>query len=79
MGICGANCALTAQDIYAKKLRKVHLTILDEETCKKAATVEEDQFYQKQVFNQRKELCSGFLRTVNLSLVSYKKEEEKAG
>ena len=54
---------------------KVHLTILDDENCKKMARVEEDNFYGKQAFNAKKELCSGFLRTVNLSVVSYEKKK----
>ena len=69
-GFCHKSCQ--EKDIFGnERLKKVRLTILNEKICKIMASMEEDNFHSKQVFNKRNELCTGFLKNINLTVVNF--------
>ena len=65
--------------IFASQLKKVQLTILDDNICKDIARVEEDNLGHKTVYNTEKEICAGFLQNVNTTKIFYQKEKDKKG
>lgn len=78
-GFCHENCDMPSDTIFASQLKKVQLTILDDKICKDLARVKEDNLGHKTVYNTEKEICAGFLQTVNTTKIVYKKEKDKKG
>ena len=56
---------------YMHSLKKVQLTILDDELCKEIGNAEADSLGNEQVVNVRKELCGAFVNEMNVTFVNY--------
>ena len=63
-------------------MKKVRLTVLSDEMCKKFGVVKEKEDEKKEkarvlVVNTRKELCGAFLHKINTTFVNYTTEIPK--
>ena len=69
-GFCHQACDSKYQ-IFSNKLKKVRLTTLADDLCKRLGTVEADNLGNQFAVNTRKELCGAFVNKMNLTFVNY--------
>ena len=69
-GFCHQACDKN-YNIWVHELKKVRLTTLSDELCKKTGDADKDNLGVQVVVNTRKELCGGFVNTLNVTFVNY--------
>ena len=77
-GFCNEMCEESYKEIHTFKLKQMNTKILSDKLCRKFGSIYRHNKLRQKA-NTRKELCSGFVNNINVTIAKYtiKRENKK--